>query len=175
MYVPPAVSLNGKLRAGRYYFARCQCPPDVLQAFVHRKQYIGQLELLAAVAAYTTFPDILRGRRVIHWIDNTSALAGLIKGYARAPDSARIVHAFHAFNAGLQADVRFEYVAFKANIADMPSRGDVSLLRRLNAQERECVLPEVDAWSADAEFVFNSQFRIGIAGDWLCTSPRPRS
>ena len=38
---------------------------------------------------------------MIHWIDNTSALAGLIRGYAGSIDSARIVHAFHALNVAM--------------------------------------------------------------------------
>ena len=49
-------------------------------------EYIGQLELLAAVVAYTTFADELRGAHVIHWIDNESAVYSLVKGYSRAPD-----------------------------------------------------------------------------------------
>jgi len=54
----------------------CDCPGWVLSAFraVDRakERYIGQLELLAAVVAYTTFPDLLAGQHVIHWIDNES-------------------------------------------------------------------------------------------------------
>ena len=48
----------------------------------------------------------------------------LIKGYGKADDLARIIFAFLAFNLVLQASPWFEYVASKANIADMPSRGD---------------------------------------------------
>ena len=66
-----------------------------------KKQYIGQLELLYAVAVFTSLPRVLAGRRVIHFIDNTSAIAGLVKGYSRAIDSGRIVNAFHALNLSL--------------------------------------------------------------------------
>ena len=52
-------------------------------------------------------------------------------------NSARIVHAFHAPNAGLRTDVWFEYVASKANIADLPHLGWTSsssgACRRKNA------------------------------------------
>ena len=60
-----------------------------------KEQYIGQLELLAAVMAYTTFPDLLSGQYVIHWIDNESAVYSLVKGYCGAADSARLVNVFH--------------------------------------------------------------------------------
>ena len=56
----------------------------------------------------------------LHWIDNTSAIAGFIKGYAKPIDSARIAQAQAA-----TCDVRS-----KANIhvADLPSRFAVSEL-----------------------------------------------
>ena len=50
------------------------------------------------------------------------ALAALCKGYSRAPDSARLVHAFHAWNAAARARVWFEYVPTDANPSDEPSR-----------------------------------------------------
>ena len=67
---------------------------DVYRRFVAgKKTYIGQLELLAAVGAYTSLRAELESRRVLHMIDNKSAIAGLVKGYSRAPDSVKIVHA----------------------------------------------------------------------------------
>ena len=83
----------------------CDCPPWVLRAFAEldgpKSQYIGQLELLAAVVAYTTFADELQGAHVIHWIDNESAVYSLVKGYSRAPDSARVVNLYHGCVAQL--------------------------------------------------------------------------
>ena len=137
-------------------------------AIPSQEAYIGQLELLAAVSAYTTFHAELRDRRVIHWIDNTSALAGLIRGYAGSIDSARIVHAFHALNVGLRTDVWFEYVASKANIADLPSRMEFDLLRRLRAQERQCVLPSTEDWLQPAQMWIEAR-RFCEAGEKVIT------
>ena len=89
-----------------------------------RRQYIGQLELLYAVAPYYSAPEVFSGRQVLHFVDNTSACAALVKGYARAVDSGMIVGAFHAYNVGLRAEVFFEYVRSKANIADLLTRAD---------------------------------------------------
>ena len=44
----------------------------------------------------------------------------------------------------------FEWVPSKANIADLPSRGDESLLRELGSQEAPMVLPDVRAWDEPA-------------------------
>ena len=79
-------------------------------------------------------------------------MAALIKGYARAADLAKIVHAFAATNIGLQCEPYFEYVRSKANIADFPSRGDFTMLRRLNAIRVELVLPQASWWDNPALF-----------------------
>ena len=108
---------------GRLIYSSVFPDETTIRFFMRKEQYIGQLELLAATACYYSLPDIFRGREVIHFVDNTSAIAALIKGYSGAPDSSRIVHAFHSLNAGLRTNVWFQYVASKANVADLPSRG----------------------------------------------------
>ena len=105
-------------------------PPYILDFFVKKKQKIGQCEILAATAVYSSLPELLRGRRVIHFIDNTSAISCLLHGYSGKPDSALLVNAFHLYNAGLKADIHFEYVESKANVADLPSRGEFDFIRR---------------------------------------------
>ena len=51
------------------------------------------------------------------------------------PDSARLVHAFHATAAGMGCACYFEYVRSAANVADLPSRVDLS------GVEWDCGLP----------------------------------
>ena len=76
-------------------------PDDLSDALVRRKQQIGQVEIIGAIAPYLSLPmDQLAGADIIHFIDNTSALAALTKGYSGVPDSARLVHTFHAWAAG---------------------------------------------------------------------------
>ena len=72
---------------------------------------------------YSTFGEDLVGWEVVHFVDNTSAVYGLVKGYSPQPDSAAIIAAFHVSNVALRALVWFNYVASKANVADLPSRG----------------------------------------------------
>ena len=116
----------------------CDCPAWVIDVFQEvdraKKQYIGQLELLAALLAYTTFPDLLRGKHVVHWIDNESAVYSLVKGYSGAPDSARIVNLYHSEVARLRVTPWLEYVHTDDNIADLPSRGDFGLLELLGGE-----------------------------------------
>ena len=112
-----------------FYESDSMIPQYILDFFIKKKQKIGQCEILAATAVYSSLPEILRGRRVIHFIDNTSAISCLLHGYSGKPDSALLVNAFHLYNAGLKADIHFEYVESKANVADLPSRGMFEYLR----------------------------------------------
>ena len=123
-----------------------------LTRFADKRQYIGQLECLAAVAVYFSLPE-LRGRDVIHFIDNTGALSALAKGYTGDIDSARLVHAFYMFNAAAQANVWFNFVPSGANISDLPSRGRISeylsiIMGLFDAasEEFEMALPPCGSW-----------------------------
>ena len=84
------------------------------------------MELVGALVPYLSLPMLLRGRRVLHWIDNSSAVAAAVKGYSYAADSARIVHGLHASLLALGVRAWFEYVRTDANVSDKPSREDLS-------------------------------------------------
>ena len=117
------------------------------------------MDITCGVAPYWTLGEKLKGRQVIHFIDNTSACAALVKGYASCIDSGLLVNAFHAFNVGLRADVFFEYVRSAANIADLPSRLAMDELWKVmaenglaeNAKELEMRMPEFEDWSSSAK------------------------
>ena len=132
-----------------WMYGASDTPQEVMAKFMQKAQYIGQLELLAAVLVYYSVPE-LKGLSPIHWIDNTSAIAALVKGYSGAPDSARLLHAFKAYAFGFGVDPWFQWVPSKANIADMPSRHDLSLLEELGAIKREVVFPPFPAWDSEA-------------------------
>ena len=135
----------------RWVYGYARVPDDIMERFCQRVQYIGQLEILAAIAVYYSVPELYE-RQAVHWIDNTGAVAALVKGYARAPDSVRMVHAFAAFMLGRAMSVWFEYVPSKANIADLPSRFEFTLLRELGAEEREFIFPPFASWDEDASY-----------------------
>ena len=116
--------------------------------------YITQVELVAAVAAYYTFPDMLRGRAVVHFVDNTGALSAMVHGYARKPDCARLVNAYHAQSVALRCLVWGEWVPSKANPADIPTRSERDGEMPASAVWREMVLPPL-------------KFLEGHVGEWI--------
>ena len=58
----------------------------------------------------------------------------MVKGYSSRPDSLAIIRAFHIANLAVRANVWFNYVASKANVADLPSRGDLDLMAEVLLQ-----------------------------------------
>ena len=114
--------------------------------FIRKKTYIGQLEILAAMVPYFTMPSLLAGRDVYHWIDNTSAISCLLHGYSGKPDSAMLVNVFHMFNAALRCNIFWDFVKSADNIADLPSRKNFDLMKRMNMTWVDTYIPDLKYW-----------------------------
>ena len=119
-----------------------------------RRTYIAELETLAAISVYTTYPDLIKGRKVLHFIDNTQALSALVHGYSGKPDLAKSVNVFYLQMLALRGSVFFEYVPSKANIADLPSRRlyaqlqhELNGLQATDAVPDPLVVPSVGIWA----------------------------
>ena len=115
-----------------------------------KKKCITQYELLAALIAYLTFGDILRGRLVHHFIDNAGALSGLIRGSSGKADSSRILNHVHVQVAALTCQPWFGFVYSEDNLSDLPSRGDFALVKSLGAEIRDLQLPDLSGWALPA-------------------------
>ena len=83
-----------------------------------------------------------------HFIDNSAARAGIIKGSSNKPDSARVIDALHVELVALSCQPWFGFVYSEDNLADDPSRGEWRTLTRLDAQRRECRLPLLAGWAS---------------------------
>ena len=139
---------------------------SVLRLMVQgKKQYIGQLEALAATAVLSSMPATrLSGRRMLFWIDNLAAKYGLQKGYSKVNDSGRIINAFRVLQAELKLSIHFEYVPTHQNLADLPSRDGFDEMCQVileatgvpvvrsgpekNLFQYEFVVPEFETWEA---------------------------
>ena len=103
----------------------------LFQRLQFKLTYTCQAELVAAACAYLTFPDLLEGRLVHHFVDNDTAKSGMISGYSGKPDSARVLLEMHAAMSRLQCHPWIGFVYSGDNISDDPSRGEFDLVRRL--------------------------------------------
>ena len=116
-------------------FCRSAIPRAEVSRWLPRKQPIMLVELFAAPMALETWAETVRGRNVLLYVDNNSALSALVKGYTPKVDSAKIVSQFWLTAARVRCGIWAERVESKSNIADGPSRGDVTLMRQMVAKE----------------------------------------
>ena len=126
---------------------------NVLRFFQTRDDnQIMSLELLAIAFGLSSFGEIIKGRRVYVWSDNTGSEHATRKGAAKAFDHCCVVHSIWSKAAEIGIDMQVGRVATEANIADLPSRGQYDLLGRLGALRAAPLLEErfckPDAWEA---------------------------
>ena len=112
------------------YEAGCRVPQYILDWLRPCGQQINHLEALVLVAARLTFPDVLLGRRVLSFIDNTVALSKSVHGYVNEPDMAAVVNALHVCDAAFGVESWNEWVPSHANVSDLPSREPFDMRRR---------------------------------------------
>jgi len=105
-----------------------------------REQVIGQAEILPVFVAEATWGWRLRGRRVVHYVDNESAKFALIKGTSPQEVSSTILDAFWTLEAKLGTSSWFDRVRSESNPADAPSRLDFECCSQLGVTRVEAKL-----------------------------------
>ena len=120
-------------------------PDSLMEQFRRRETHISQAEIAAVLLAAIHEPECLRQKDVIHFIDNSSALSGLIKGHSSQNDSSALLSIFAVITASLCARFWHEFVESSANVADGLSRNGLpdALMGRLQADLREVAFPQV--------------------------------
>ena len=106
-------------------------PESVVATWLPKKTQIGQLEIFAAPVAIDTWAPFLTDSETLLFIDNTSALASLIRGYSPKEDSCKMVGDFWLRAAKHKIYFFLDHVESKSNLADGPSRFDSTLMSSL--------------------------------------------
>ena len=109
-----------------YFGTRVGEPVVKLWSRFGKQQLIGQAELLPVLLAKTTWPERFVDRMNITFIDNNSAMFGLIRGYSPVLDSASLINESWLMDAQLGTASWYARVPTASNIADAPSRLDFS-------------------------------------------------
>ena len=122
-------------------FFSCSPSKTLVASWLPKENYMGQLEILAGPAALTTWGASLRGQQVIHFVDNDSAAANLVRGYSPKVDSSALVGEYWLTAAKFGIDIYIDRVESKSNLADGPSRFDWSSLKLYNARHVQAELP----------------------------------
>ena len=109
-------------------------PEEMISKWLPKQSYMGQLELLAAPVALATWSNKLQGKRLIHFVDNDSASACLVKGYSPLVDSCALVGEYWLLACNFSIDPYIERVESKSNLSDGASRLDFDLLTKLKSK-----------------------------------------
>ena len=115
-------------------FFSCSPSPDLLTSWLPRENFAGQLEILAGPTALSTWSHLLKGNQVIHFIDNDSAAANLVRGYSPKADSSALVGEYWLIAARPGIDIYIDRVESKSNVADCPSRFDLHAMQLYNVR-----------------------------------------
>ena len=108
---------------------------------------INECEALAALLAVGTFGVLLKDADVLHFIDSTAAEGTLLKGLSVSRTLSAIASAFWV-QAGLhRAAVWIGRVPSKLNVADGPTRHDLSEVTALGWARIPPWLPDPQPWS----------------------------
>ena len=123
-------------------------PPKLLAQFNDRKTQIMAGEMLAALSALFSTSEYLRGRRVLHFIDNIGGLAALVGGKSSAEDLSSLATLYQMLIVTLGVRAWREYVESDANVSDGPSRlldawSETPICNSLGAKQVPCVLPDI--------------------------------
>ena len=114
------------------------------------KQVIGQAELLPILQAKIAWSDRLEGKDVIMFVDNSSALHAVIKGFSNSPGSRDILKDMAVRDLARPSNVWLCRVPSVSNPADAPSRLEFeTLLRTTNCVQVDA--PVVSAFRASSE------------------------
>ena len=97
-------------------------PESIVLQFVPKSTHIGQAELFAALMGFASVPELYEGASIIHFVDNQSALCGLISCTSSKADSSCILGLYAVLLARCRARVWAEYVESEANVSDGVSR-----------------------------------------------------
>jgi hypothetical protein len=103
------------------FMAGGQTSPELLKWLHQRRQQVNQLELLAVLCASMTFKEKLQGRKVVFYIDNTSALIVCIHSYCQTQDMGILSNTLALLLPGMSCVSYFVHIAGKVNPADLPS------------------------------------------------------
>jgi hypothetical protein len=98
-----------------------------------KSQVFCQAELLAVPVALKTWEARLAQRDAVFFVDNDPAKDALVHGISSSSHSSELVRFTRLACARLGIGAWYERVPSPSNIADDPSRGEYSVLRKLGA------------------------------------------
>ena len=147
---PPRLAAVIYTHDGESFFTDMVPPQQLLDFFLDRRDsQICGLELCAMALGLCTFSRQCYGQKLHVWSDKCGSENATKRGSAKAWDHNHVVHAMWVKAAALRCHMVVDRVPTEVNIADLPSRMEYALLRRMGSRFVE---PQLDSmfWSSEA-------------------------
>ena len=110
-----------------------------------KKQLIGQAEILPMLVSRILWSARMRGRDILHYVDNEGARYSVIKGCSPSRESAWLIQGFWETEVYNRSRSWISRVPTVCNIGDGPSRDEWEELKRLYPEYKRV------PWSKDQE------------------------
>jgi hypothetical protein len=117
-----------------------------------RRNIINPVELIGSLAVPWTYRDLVHGRRVLLFQDNSTAFTVAITGSSDSDVVREIAGLFHLSAAALNVSLWIEHVQTEAMLADIPSRNSgfghqhEARFRLLATSQRPISFPPQELW-----------------------------
>ena len=136
---------------GTVSYAMAKIPNAIKRKLKPRKTNIMAYELIAAVMTIILLEELVDTRIAIrHFVDNKPARSVLLKGASKQLDLNDIAGMIWYAAAHRTQSYWSHWVRSEANLADRPSRGDISIMMQLNGREVKynfnSYLQAVESW-----------------------------
>ena len=126
------------MHRGLVSYARGLMPPQIRRNLKPRKTNLIAYELIAAVMTVFMLDQVLREKVAVrHFIDNRPARSCLVKGSSKQVDLNDISGLVWYTAAHRTHSYWSQWVCSTANLADKPSRQDLSVMKQLRGTEVE--------------------------------------
>ena len=107
---------------------------------------INECESLAALLGLHSFAPFQHDAEVVHFVDSTAAEGSLIKGYSGSATLAAVAGAYWTTAGRCNAAAWIGRVPSRLNVADGPTRGDLSAIEAFGWQHTQPTLPPARPW-----------------------------
>ena len=137
-----------------WFYTVAVVPQKVRETLLPRgDNQIGLLELLGPILVLGTWFEWVSSSVWSSWIDNQGSLHNLLKGSSLSPEMNFLVGQFWLSLTAVQSSLFVERVESSSNVADGPTRHDVSHMERLGAKRVEPQWPHFIYRIWDAKLV----------------------
>ena len=117
-----------------------------LDSFLPRKQQIACCEAYACPVVPLNWPELLKGRDLIWWIDNQSVCSAMLRGSSSQSDLTQLMSIAHILLASLGTRFWIEWIDSDSNPSDGLSRKGTSDEWTLSQNWRH-VTVQMPAWA----------------------------